>query len=121
MITSLAFAELTAGSHADDGVLTNAVSRASSGHRTWGFFIDGLSMNSFVARSDLPVPLPGVITVGRSPEIELAVTGARWKELVGRKGTRGFVAHPLGVVPDHDVVRCPELPTYEERLKERRS
>ena len=84
-------------------------------YHTWGYFIYGLSVNRFVARSDLPEPLPGVFTVGRSPEIELAVTAERWKELVGHKGTRGFVSRPLGVVPDREVIRRPELPTQEER------
>ena len=59
-------------------------------HRTWGYFIDGLSMNSFIAMSDLPEPLPGLFNVGRPPEIELAVTGAGWKELVGRKARAGL-------------------------------
>jgi hypothetical protein len=86
-------------------------------HRTWGYWIDGLAIDSFIARSDLPVPLPGVFTVGESPEIHLAVTESRLKELVGRKGTRGFVSRPLGIVAKHEVVREPELPSYDERLQ----
>ena len=76
-------------------------------------------MGSFIARSDLPAPLPGVFTVGNLPEGQLAVTESRLKELIGRKGTRGFVSSPLGIVAKHEVVRQPELPTLEERLQER--
>jgi hypothetical protein len=82
-------------------------------HSTWGYWIDGLAMSSFLASSDLPSKLPGLFTVGSFPEIELAVSAARWKELVGKKGTRGFVNKPLGVVPDREVVRHPKLPTLE--------
>lgn len=89
-------------------------------HRTWRYWIEGMSINSFIAKTDLPPSLSGVFTVGRPPEVELAATAARWEELVGKKGTRGFVSSLLGVVPDHEVVRHPDLPTYEERLQESR-
>lgn len=89
-------------------------------HRTWGYWVAGQAIHSFVARSDLSVRSNGVFTVGTFPEIQLAVTADRWQELRGKKGTRGFVSHQLGVVPDHEVVRYPELATYEERLAESR-
>jgi hypothetical protein len=41
------------------------------------------------------------------PDIRLAVTGERWKQLVGQKGTRGFVSSLLGVAPEQEVVRSP--------------
>jgi len=72
---------------------------------TWSIGIEGMAIQSFVARTDLPVGLHGVFAVGAFPEIELAVTGARWKDILGRKGTRGFVSSLLGVVPDHEVLR----------------
>lgn len=87
------------------------------GHRVWGYWIKDLSIDSFVAASDLPSPLPSLFTVGTVPEISLAVTAGRWKELVGKKGTRGFTSRLLGVVPGTEVIRCPELPTYEECLQ----
>ena len=89
-------------------------------HRTWGSWVEGLAISSFVARSDLSAWSNGVFTIGTFPEIQLAVTAHRWKELLGKKGTRGFASSQLGVVPDHEVVRRPELPTYEEQLAERR-
>jgi hypothetical protein len=79
-------------------------------HRTWGYWSEGLSIDSFVARSDLPRSPQGVFTVGVLPEVQLAATAERWHELVGRKGTRGIVSRLLGVVPDREVVRLPELP-----------
>jgi hypothetical protein len=80
-------------------------------HRRWGYWVEGMAINSFVARADLSIPPIGVFTVGTFPEIELAVTAPRWKELLGRKGARGFASRPLGVVPDQEVVRRPELPS----------
>jgi len=88
------------------------------GHRAWGYFVKDLSIRTFVAASDLPSLLRGVFTVGIPPEIHLAVTRERWRGLVGQKGTRGLVSQQLGVVPEHDVVRIPELQTYDERLGE---
>lgn len=82
-------------------------------HRTWGSWVEGLAINTFIARTDLPAETSGVFSIGTFPEIQLAVTASRWKELLGRKGTRGFTSRRLGVVPEHDVVRYPELPTYD--------
>lgn len=84
-------------------------------HRTWGYWVDGLHINSFIAESDLPAsrPLSGIFTVGVPPEVHLVVAAQRWQELVGRKGTRGFTSNLLGVVKDREVVRCPELPELD--------
>jgi hypothetical protein len=89
------------------------------GHRTWDYWAEGLAINSFVAQSDLPDASIGLFTIGTFPEIKLAVTAARLSELLGRKGTRGFASSAVGVVSGNDVVRWPELPTFEERLRER--
>jgi hypothetical protein len=79
--------------------------------------VDGLAIQSFIAAPDLQPVLNGVFTVGLLPEVQLAVTADRWKEMVGRKGARGFVSQQLGVVPQHEVISIPKLPTYEERLR----
>lgn len=85
---------------------------AACDYRVWGYWIEGMSINSFVARSDLSLPADGgVFTIGPYPGIKLAVTASRWSALVGRAGTRGIVSSLLGVVPDREVVRRPELPT----------
>jgi hypothetical protein len=80
-------------------------------HRTWGYWLEDMAIGAFVAKSDLPASPPDVFTVGIPPEIHLCATAQRWHELVGRKGTRGFVSTLLGVVPEHEVVRHPELAT----------
>jgi hypothetical protein len=97
------------------GVKINGWRCTQCDNRTWGYWVEGTAISSFVARPDLPAASSGLFTVGTFPEIELATTAARWKELLGHKGTRGFASRPLGVVPEHEVVRRPELPTYEER------
>lgn len=89
-------------------------------YRVWGQRRGEFSIREFVAHADLPATLPSVFTVGSLPEIQLGVTAARWRELVGSKGTRGFVTTPLGVTPDRETVRRPELPTQEEALEENR-
>lgn len=87
-------------------------------YRVWGQCRGEFSIREFVAAADLPASLPSVFTVGSFPEIQLCVTAARWRELVGSKGTRGFVTRPVGVTPDRETVRRPELPTQEEALAE---
>ncbi|HEY8750408.1 MAG TPA: hypothetical protein VIM11_20660 [Tepidisphaeraceae bacterium] len=79
------------------------------GQRLWGYWIDGLNIVSFIARSDLPKPLPTMFTVGEPPEAKLCVTAERWRQLAGRKGTNGIKSSRIGVVDDEDVVRVPEL------------
>jgi hypothetical protein len=95
---------------------------SACGRLTWDYWIEGFSIQSFIAASSLPGPLPGIFTVGRPPEVLLCATGARWRELVGKKGTRGFVSRPLGIVSDRELVRRPELPTHDELMaKDRRT
>lgn len=101
------------------GLQLNGWRCALCGHRTWGYWLDGLAAHSFIARSDLPTELPGIFTVGQPPEVQLVATAARWKTMVGRPGTRGLVSRPLGVAPDHLVIRDPLLPSYETRLRPR--
>jgi hypothetical protein len=74
---------------------------AACAYRRWGYWVDGLAINSFIAKADIPATLLGVFTIGEPPEVCLAATAARWKTLVGRKGTRGFVSQLVGVVPDY--------------------
>ena len=61
-------------------------------YRTWGYWIDGMSIDSFIAKSDLPEAgsLPGVFTVGVPPEVHLGATAVRWAELVGARGAAGL-------------------------------
>jgi hypothetical protein len=73
-------------------------------------YSEDCDINRFVARADLPDPLPEVFTVGKQPNVSLCVTAGRWAKMVDRPGTRGIVSSLLGVAPDNEVVRTPELP-----------
>jgi hypothetical protein len=97
------------------GLMISGWRCAQCEYRTWGYWVKGMSINDFVAKSDLSTGKSSVFTVGKFPEIYLAVTAARWKELLGMKGTRGFTSRLLGVAPDHEVIRSPRLPTMEEQ------
>jgi hypothetical protein len=79
-------------------------------YRIWGHDSMDKDFFEFVAKSDLPKSVPSIFTIGVGPEIHLAATDKRWKELVGRKGTNGFTSRTVGVVPDNEVVRQPKLP-----------
>jgi hypothetical protein len=83
------------------------------GRSTWGYWIKGFSIHSFISRSELSEPMLGIFTVGSLPEVHLCATAPRWRELIGKKGVRGFVSQPLGVAPEHEAVFNPELPTLD--------
>lgn len=74
---------------------------------------EGVFITAFVAADDLPRPLPGAFTVGGPDWLHLCITGERWREMVGRPGTRGMVSEPLGVVRGADVVRDPDVPLLQ--------
>jgi hypothetical protein len=78
------------------------------GRLTWGYWIDGFSIHSFIAASDLPRPLPGIFTVGRPPEVHLCATGERWRRLVG-KAVRALSAMRWVWFPDREVVSASRL------------
>jgi hypothetical protein len=92
---------------------------SSCGYRTFGCWVEGLETHQFVGQDDLAKPLPGLFTVGIPPGVQLCATGQRWRELVGKKGSRGFVSLPLGVVPARQVLRNPALESLESQQKRR--
>jgi hypothetical protein len=68
-----------------------------------------VGIGTCIAREDLPNPLPSVFTIGTQPNVSLCVTGQRWASIAGTAGTRGLVSRLVGVVPDGEVIRNPEL------------
>ena len=44
---------------------------SACGHRTWGYWIEGLAISAFIAREDLPPLLSGVFTVARPRRFSL--------------------------------------------------
>lgn len=69
---------------------------------------------AYVAAADLPKNNSGVFTMSSGMEIELCVTGDRWRSMRGKKGTRNMGPIRVGVVPDDLVEREPQLPTLDE-------
>lgn len=86
------------------------------GTKHFGYFLKESYINLFIAEADLPDPLPSVFTISKGVEIDLVVTAARWKELSGKKGTRGILSHPLGVVKNAEVIRDPDLSGVRRRF-----
>jgi hypothetical protein len=83
---------------------------AICGFRSLGYVTENRRIHDYVARTSLPKPLPEVFTVGGQPDdVQLCIRGERWRKLIGKKGTRGVVSHPLGVVDDGEVMPEPEL------------
>jgi hypothetical protein len=80
------------------------------GARVFGYdYSQDTDIDTFIAGSDLPQPVPQVFTVGIQPNVRFCVTADRWVSLVGLPGTRGLVSRPVGVVPDEEVIRNPDL------------
>jgi hypothetical protein len=73
------------------------------------FWSDDASIRCFVARADLPQPVPDVFTIGTQPNVSLCMSAGRWSSLVGKRGTRGLISQLVGVVPDEEVIREPSL------------
>lgn len=85
------------------------------GNRSFSFYAENSAIFNFIADDDLPDPLPEIFTIGRSPEIQLCMSSARWASIVGKKGTGGFTSTPLGVAPATQNERAPEFETLQER------
>ena len=68
------------------GMKTSGWRCTACDHRTCGYWIAGMSINSFIARTDFPASPHGVFTVGRSPDVQLAVTSARWERACWQEG-----------------------------------
>lgn len=57
-------------------------------------------ISTFVSRADLPDPLPAWFGVRR---YDLGVRQERWQELTGKRGVRGLVSTPVGVLDPDQV------------------
>jgi hypothetical protein len=81
------------------------------GARVFGYHYESATttISSYVAAADLTARVRPVFTIGAQPSISLCVTAERWASMVGKRGTRGLVSRLIGVVPDNEVVRIPDL------------
>jgi len=94
---------------AADGIKATGWKCPECGRSLFSYFSENLSCRSFVARTDLPSPMPEIFTIGPIWDLNLCVTSKRWHKMIGKKGTRGILSTPLGVLPDNLVVRKPDL------------
>jgi hypothetical protein len=85
------------------------------GVRSFGFYGWGFELNEFVAKMDLPSPLPTCFTIGTGNDLDLCFTRKRWQELARQPGARGIVSAPIGVVEESECIRNPKLPRYKKR------
>jgi hypothetical protein len=80
------------------------------GARVFGYdYSPDKSIYTFIARADLAQPCPEVFTIGTQPNVLLCMSAQRWADLVGQRGGRGLISRLVGVVPDDEVVRQPNL------------
>ncbi len=77
-------------------------------------FLDLLKIHDFVAKTDLPTPLPTCFTVGSDNDVRLCLTQERWLELARKPGARGLVGREIGVVEESECDRNPKLPRYKD-------
>jgi hypothetical protein len=73
-------------------------------------------MYQFVAKTDLPTPLPTCFTVGSEHCVDRCFTQERCQELVTKPGARGLVGRESGVVEESECDRNPKLPSYKDLL-----
>ncbi len=67
----------------------------------------GLEIGFFVAKSDLPGPLPKCFAIGENEFLSLCLTGPTWRAIMKKK--KGLEGSQVGVVKDDYLVRVPEL------------
>ena len=68
-------------------------------YRTWGYWNEELQIRNFVARSDVPLGA-SVFTVGRYPEVRLAVSAHSGRSIGGAQGNAGVHEQPAGAGPN---------------------
>lgn len=62
-------------------------------------------ISHFVSRADLPDPLPTWVFIGGPVHYSLGVRQERWQELMRKRGARGLVSTPIGVLAPSQVAR----------------
>ena len=69
------------------------------------------SMQDFICRSDLSVPLPSCFAISINNETTLCMTRERWDQIRGDKNAKGIISEPVGVVDEELCERHPRLQT----------
>ena len=68
----------------------------------------------WICATDLPGPLPTCFGVSHENSLALCMTAKRWRDLVGKRGTRGILSHDVGVMPPDRCDRAPKLKSVAE-------
>ena len=84
------------------------------GRREFSLYESDFPIHDFVAKTDLPTPLPTCFTVGSDNDVRLCLTQERWLELARKPGARGLVGREIGVVEESECDRNPKLPRYKD-------
>jgi len=86
--------------------------------RRYGYYVRDFPIHEFVARADLPKPLPSCFAIGDTRAgLLLCMTAQRWRELAKRPERKGLIAEPIGIVEDRDLERTPKLPLKKTPVK----
>jgi hypothetical protein len=67
----------------------------------------------FLAKDDLPDPLPAWFLARSRENLLLCMPGSAWRSIEGKPGTTKVVAIPMGVVPADKAVREPKLQKFK--------
>jgi hypothetical protein len=85
---------------------------------TWGSYYKGSSLSDdCVSEADLPNPARTLLVVDQWTHAALAVTEARWRELVGQPSLKGVKGTPIPII----AVDAVGHPTYIPRPRAKRS
>jgi hypothetical protein len=76
-------------------------------------------MFNFIAESDIPYPFPNVFVIGHHHRLRLCLSGKRWREIQGKKGTVNMIGTQIGIVKDDDVIRSPTIDGLKSGIEER--
>jgi len=77
---------------------------------------DLFGFSQFVCSRDLPNPHPTVFVLGGGGmSLTPCILKERWRQIVGKLGTKGVVTRPIGVVGADMAEYEPPLPVYGKK------
>ena len=80
------------------------------GHRVYSVSRKDFCFSKAVSSSSLKQPIPSCFPAGPEYGAQACVTRDRWLQIRGRRGARGIVPGPLGVVRPSEADSSPSLP-----------
>lgn len=64
------------------------------------------------------LPRQSCFAIGAGHDLELCMTAERWRELVGKRGTRGVLSYEVGIAPPDRQDKAPELRSIADIARE---